>query len=117
VKQLTSAQIKFVCLNVRCGRLEETTFLPLGKRESQRGENSASDLILNGEDVFDLAIEPFGPKMMPSRASTSWTVMRSRFPALRMLPSRSVSTPRRFPISRASTLVPRNAKHDVRAGT
>src|SRR6266550_826905 len=40
----------------------------------------------------------------------SWTPMRSRFTAFRMLPSRSVSTPRRLPISRASTLVPRNAE-------
>src|SRR5206468_4164814 len=53
----------------------------------------------------------------PFCASTSWTMIRRRFPALRMLPSRSVSTPRRFPISRASTFVPRKAKHDVRAGT
>src|SRR5438445_4825542 len=65
VKQLTSAQIKFVCFNVRCGWLEETTFLPLGKRKSQRIENPAGNLVLNGEDIFDLTIEPLRPKMIP----------------------------------------------------
>src|SRR5439155_17906963 len=64
VKELTSAQIKFVCFNVRCGRLEETTFLVLRKRKSQLVENSAGDLILNGEDVFDLAIEPLRPQLI-----------------------------------------------------
>src|SRR6516165_8453424 len=64
LKQLTSAQIKFVCFHVRCGWLEETTFLPGGKRKPQRVDHAAGDLVLNGEDVFDLAIEPFGPKMI-----------------------------------------------------
>src|SRR6266702_6259744 len=43
--------------------------------------------------------------------------MRTRFRALRMLPSRNASTPSRSPITRASTLAPLNAKQDVRAGT
>src|SRR5438128_2046330 len=64
LKQLTSAQIKFVCFHIRCGWLEETAFLPLRKRKSQRVEHTAGDLILNGEDVFDLAIEPLRPKVI-----------------------------------------------------
>ena len=64
LKKLTSTQIKFVCFNIRRGWLEETAFLPLRKRKSQRVENTAGNLILNGKDVLDLAIEPLGPKMI-----------------------------------------------------
>ena len=46
------------------GWFEETTFLPLGKRKSQRIEDIAGNFILNGEDVFDLAIEPLRPQLI-----------------------------------------------------
>src|SRR5262249_59606061 len=64
LEKLTSTQIKFVRLNIRRRWLEETTFLPLGEGKSQRVENTAGNLILNGKDVLDLAIEPLGPKMI-----------------------------------------------------
>src|SRR5262249_61803551 len=64
LEKLTSTQIKFVRLNIRRRWLEETTFLPLREGKSQRVENAAGNLILNGKDVLDLAIEPLGPKMI-----------------------------------------------------
>jgi hypothetical protein len=50
----------------------------------------AGNLVLNGEDVFQLAVVTLGPTMSPPvTASTSWALMRTRSSARRMLPSRT----------------------------
>ena len=47
----------------------------------------------------------------------SWAVIRSRFPALRTLPSSTVATLSCSPISRMSWFFPLNANADVRDAT
>src|SRR4029077_12691857 len=57
VIKLTSAKIRFVCFDVRRGGLQETEFLSFGERQTQRFQNASGNLVLNCEDVFNLAIE------------------------------------------------------------
>ena len=45
----------------------------------------------------------------------SWAVIRSRFPALRTLPSRTVLTRSFSPMKRMSSFLPLNVKEDVNA--
>jgi hypothetical protein len=45
------------------------------------------ELVLDGENVGEVAIEPAGPDMPPLLESINCAVTRTRLPALRTLPS------------------------------
>src|SRR5215510_2548635 len=53
-----------------------------------RTDDAQGNFVLYRENVVERSIVPFCPEMPPVSASTSWLVMRTRLPALRILPSR-----------------------------
>ena len=53
------------------------------------GNDLSRQLVLNRENVGELAIESLGPDVAAIAASISWPVTRTRLPALRTLPSRT----------------------------
>ena len=58
LEELASAQIEFVGLHVSGRPFNQIARLAVGQRELQRINDTTRDLILDREDVFDLAIEP-----------------------------------------------------------
>ena len=72
------------------GRLAASPFdFGLADRRLDRAYDAFGDLVLQVENVLDGAVELVRPEMAAAQASINWPVMRSRFPDLRTLPSKT----------------------------
>src|SRR6266508_709502 len=58
LEQLPSTQIKFIGFNIGGGSPAQAALLALGKRETQRLNDTLCDLILDRKNVIDLPVEP-----------------------------------------------------------
>jgi hypothetical protein len=61
--------------------------LTRGQLQLERGHDLLRELVLDGENVGEVAIEPAAPDMPPLLESINCAVTRTRLPALRTLPS------------------------------
>src|SRR5213082_2390837 len=93
------------------------TLFALTGRKTQGPNDTIRDLILNGENFNDVAIEPLRPKLVTVTGVDQLNIDSETQSRFSDAASSNASTPRRLPISRASRFNPRKAKHDVLAGT
>jgi hypothetical protein len=110
------AQEQLIGLQVIGRRLHP--HLPHAERIAQGIGNGLRDLLLDGENIFQLTVVRIGPHLLIARcASISCAEMRTRGPWRRTEPSSTCATPSRAAISGTSMAVPRIENADVRDAT
>ena len=87
MKALNSAQVVIISVKAFRRLTLGTRDLRLFKSWRNSSYNAGGYLILQIEDVFESAVETIRPQMRTFAASINCPVMRTRFAALRTLPS------------------------------
>src|SRR6185295_9257367 len=63
MKELSPAQIHFVCFDIRRRNLLDGALLVFREHEPQSADDTCCNLVLNRKDIFELAIVPLGPEL------------------------------------------------------
>src|SRR5262249_11468833 len=64
IEELAAAEVVVVSLDVGRGRLGDGFFFAFGEHDLQGGGNTLGDLVLDGEQIFDLAVGTLSPGRM-----------------------------------------------------
>src|SRR6266513_3689685 len=64
LEEFPCTKVKFVCLHAFGRCFEETGLLALGEREAERVNDTASNLVLDREDVFDVSVKSLRPRVV-----------------------------------------------------
>ena len=67
MKGLTAAQHVFIGGKAVGGLGEDAFLLEPGELHGGRADDASGDIVLHGEDVFELGVVGFGPDMAPGR--------------------------------------------------